>query len=138
MIVCWGAAGSPAVRVRRSLRKPEFLTFYHFVLRNITTYYHTPAQTRGEGGNGDPSFLSQLGAVSSEAVPFIVSRPKAGGILRSPRGRPARTAPHFFSRKEMGERKGGEGNFSFPSPLPSKRAAFLGAAPDWQGTTLSG
>src|SRR5699024_2901447 len=47
----------------------------------------------------------------------------------SPGGRPARTAPDFFSRKEIGERKEGEGNFSFPSPLPSKRAAFYGAAP---------
>ena len=58
--------------------------------------------------------------------------------LRSPRGRPARTGPDFFSRKETGERKGGEGNFSFPSPLPSKRAAFSGAAHICQGTTLSG
>ena len=36
--------------------------------------------------------------------------------------------PISFRRKETGERKGGEGNFSFPSPLPSKRAAFYGDA----------
>ena len=51
--------------------------------------------------------------------------------MSSPDGRPTRTAPHFFSRKEMGERKEGEGNFSFPSPLPSKWAAFGRLSPSF-------
>ncbi len=40
----------------------------------------------------------------------------------------ADSAPFLFA-SEMGKRKGGEGNFSFPSPLPSKRAAFQGPPP---------
>ncbi len=55
---------------------------------------------------------------------------RRAGVLRGQR-------PISFRRKETGERKGGEGNFSFPSPLPSKRAAFLWGRPIfWQWLTV--
>ena len=76
--------------------------------------------------------------IITKAVGNEKSRPKSGllGRVGGPRRGCARRTgtlrgwrPISFRGKETGERKGGEGNFSFPSPLPSKRAAFLGGRP---------
>ena len=84
-------------------------------LRPVTVH------TMRGGGEGDRKRKEGL---AGQAGGICVSRRNGGGFCPRRTGRLSSGDPISFRRKEIGKRKGGEGDFSSPSPLPPKRAAY--------------